>query len=128
MFFCQYSVFAYVIAVIPGSPAEKSGVKIGDVIEYVDTHATRDMDLYDVKSLLSGAPGSSVELTLINRKSEKIKIVRGKVTPAMPETRLLESQIGYVKVPILGEGQAQAVENAVKDVIRKGAKSIVIDL
>jgi carboxyl-terminal processing protease len=124
----QYSGFAYVIAVIPGSPAEKAGIKIGDVIEYVDTHATRDLDLYDVKSLLSGAPGSTVELTLINRKAEKIKLVRGKVPPTSTETRLLESQIGYLKVPILVKGQSEAVESAIKDVIKKGAKSIIIDL
>jgi carboxyl-terminal processing protease len=123
----QYSGFAYVIAVVPGSPAEKAGVKVGDVIEYVDTHATRDLDLYDVKSLLSGAPGSTVELTLIN-KPEKIKLVRGKVLPASTETRLLESHIGYVKVPILSKGQSEAVESAIKDVIRKGAKSIILDL
>src|SRR5262247_4651950 len=124
----QYSGFAYVIAVVPGSPAEKAGVKIGDVIEYVDTHATRDLDLYDVKSLLSGAPGSTVELTLINRKAEKIKIVRGKVPPTPTETRMLESQIGYIKVPILSKGQSEAVETAVKEVIKRGAKSIILDL
>src|SRR5499426_3726612 len=124
----QWSGFAYVIAVIPGSPAEKAGVKIGDVIEYIDTHATRDLDLYDVKSLLSGAPGSTVELTLINRKAEKIKLVRGKVPPTPTETRMLESQIGYIKVPILSKGQSEAVESAIKDVIKRGAKSIVIDL
>jgi carboxyl-terminal processing protease len=124
----QNSGFAYVIAVVPGSPAEKAGIKIGDVIEYVDTHATRDLDLYDVKSLLSGPPGSTVELTLFFRKPEKVKIVRGKVPPTPTETRLLESQIGYIKVPILGKGQSEAVESAIKDVIRKGAKSIIIDL
>jgi carboxyl-terminal processing protease len=124
----QYSGFAYVIAVVPGSPAEKAGVRIGDVIEYVDTHATRDLDLYDVKSLLSGSPGSAVELTLINRKTEKIKVVRGKVPPTPTETRLLESQVGYIKVPILGKGQSEAVESAIKDVVRKGAKSIILDM
>jgi len=124
----QNSGFAYVIAVVPGSPAEKAGVKIGDVIEYVDNHATRDLDLYDVKSLLSGAPGSTVELTLINRKAEKIKLVRGKVLPTPTETRMLESQIGHIKVPILGKGQSEAVESAIKEVIKKGAKSIIIDL
>lgn len=124
----QYSGFAYVIAVIPSSPAEKAGIKVGDVIEYIDGHATRDLDLYDVKSLLSGDPGSSVELTLINRKPEKVKLVRGKVPPTVAETRLLESQIGYIKVPILSKGQAEAVESAIKDVVKKGAKSIVLDL
>ena len=124
----QYSEFAYVIAVVPGSPADKAGVKVGDVIEYIDNHATRDLDLYDVKLLLAGAPGSTVELTVINRKTEKIKLVRGTVPAAQPEMRSLESQIGYIKVPILGKGQADAVAAAIKDVIKRGAKSIVLDL
>jgi carboxyl-terminal processing protease len=124
----QNSGFAYVIAVIPGSPAEKATIKVGDVIEYIDGHATRDLDLYDVKSLLSGDPGSSVELTLFFRKPEKIKLVRGKVPATPTETRILESQVGYIKVPILSKGQSEAVASAVKEVIRKGAKSIILDL
>jgi carboxyl-terminal processing protease len=123
----QYSGFAYVIAVIPNSPAEKAGIKVGDFIEYIDGHATRDLDLYDVKSLLAGEAGSSVELTLINRTPNKIKLVRGKVPPTPTETRLLESQIGYIKVPILAKGQSEAVGTAIKEVIRKGAKSIILD-
>jgi carboxyl-terminal processing protease len=57
-----YLGFAYVIAVVPNSPAEKAGIRIGDVIEYIDGHATRDLDLHDVKSLLAGQPGTAVEL------------------------------------------------------------------
>ncbi len=124
----QNSGFAYVIAVVPSSPADKAGIRVGDVIEYIDGHATRDLDLYDVKSLLMGASGSSVELTLINRKTEKIKLVRGNIPPTAVEARLIESQIGYIKIPILNKGQSEAVETAVKDVIKKGAKSIVLDL
>ncbi|HKX28185.1 MAG TPA: S41 family peptidase [Blastocatellia bacterium] len=124
----QYSGFAYVIAVVSGSPADKAGIRVGDVIEYIDGHATRDLDLYDVKLLLMGAPGSGVELTLINRKTEKLKLVRGNVPPSPTEDRLLEAQIGYVKVPILSKGQGAAVESAVKEVIKKGAKSIILDL
>jgi len=124
----QYSGFAYVIAVVPSSPAEKAGIRVGDVIEYIDGHATRDLDLFDVRSLLTGAPGSSVELALINRKTEKIKLVRGNVPAAAPEVKALEQQVGYVKVPTLGKGQSDAVAAAVKDAIKKGAKSIVLDL
>jgi carboxyl-terminal processing protease len=124
----QYSLFAYVIALAPNSPADKAGLRVGDVIEYIDGHATRDLDLYDVRSLLAGAPGSSVELTIIGRKPEKIKVIRGAVPAGAPETRALEQQIGYVKIPILGRGQSETVAAAVKEVIKKGAKSIVLDL
>jgi carboxyl-terminal processing protease len=124
----QYSYFAYVIAVVPNSAADKVGIRVGDVIEYIDGHATRDLDLYDVKALLAGQPGTSVELTLINRRAEKIKLVRSTVPNVPVETRALESQIGYVKVPILNKGQSEAVASAVKEVIKKGAKSILLDL
>ena len=124
----QYSGFAYVIALVPNSPADKAGVRVGDVIEYVDGHATSDLDLYDVKTLLMGPPGSTVELSLINRKTDKIKLVRGTVPPVQPETKLMESQIGYVKAPILNKGQSEAIETAIRDVIKKGAKSIILDL
>ncbi len=124
----QYSGFAYVIAIVPNSPAEKAGIRVGDVIEYIDGHATRDLDLYDVKSLLAGQPGTAVELSLINRKTDKLKLVRSAVGNASVETRALETQVGYVKVPILNKGQAEAVASAVKEVIKKGAKSIVLDL
>jgi carboxyl-terminal processing protease len=128
MVIAQNSGFAYVIAVVPNSPADKVGIRVGDVIEYIDGHATRDLDLYDVKLLLMGAPGSTVELSLINRRTDKIKLVRGNLPSPVVETRILESQIGHLKVPILNKGQSQLIENAVKDVIKKGAKSIILDL
>ena len=124
----QYSGFAYVITVVPNSHAEKAGIRVGDVIEYIDGHATRDLDLYDVKTLLAGQVGTSVELSLINRKTDKIKLTRAVVASAPIEARAIESQVGYVKVPILHKGQAEAVATAVKDVLKKGAKSILLDL
>ena len=124
----QYSDFAYVIAVVPGSPADKAGVRVGDIIEYIDGHATRDLDLYDVRSLLRGATGSVTEITLINRRSDKIKITRGAVPSVSPEVRALEQQIGYVKVPILVKGQAEAVKKSVGESIKKGAQRIILDL
>src|SRR5262245_26750601 len=67
----QYSGFAYVIAVVPGSPAEKSGIKVGDVIEYIDGHATRDLDLYDAKSRLRGHMRTCVELRWFRLNTDK---------------------------------------------------------
>jgi carboxyl-terminal processing protease len=124
----QYSDFAYVIAVVPASPADRAGIRVGDVIEYIDGHATRDLDLYDVKSLLRGNAGSSIELTLLNRRGEKIKLVRGTVPPVSPEIRALEQQIGYIKVPVLTAGLSQAVEKAVSQAIKNGAQRIILDL
>jgi carboxyl-terminal processing protease len=124
----QYAGFAYVIAVVPGSPAEKAGLRVGDVIEYINGQATRDLGLYDVKSLLFGPVGAPIELSLINRKAGKLKLIPGVVPPTPVESRIIEAQIGYLKLPILARGQAGQVEAAVRDLLKKGARSLVIDL
>jgi carboxyl-terminal processing protease len=125
----QYQGFAYVIAVVPASPADKAGIQPGDVIEYIDGHATRDLDLYDVRSLLLGAPGTTAELSLFrNNNTEKVKITRGKVIIPRPELRTLEHQIGYIKLQVLKEGQAAAVQAAVSEAIKRGAQRIILDL
>ncbi|HYE75964.1 MAG TPA: S41 family peptidase, partial [Blastocatellia bacterium] len=125
----QYRGYAYVIAVIPGSPADKAGIKPGNVIEYIDGHATRDIDLYDMRSLLNGAPGSTVEVAVFrSNATDKIKITRGAVVQPKPEIQSLENQIGYVKVPVLNAGQADVVQAAVRDAIKRGAQKLILDL
>jgi carboxyl-terminal processing protease len=124
----QFSDFAYVIAVVPGSSADKVGIRVGDVIEYIDGHATRDLDLYDVKTLLKGTPGTSVELTLLRRRNEKMKLVRAAVPKVNPEVRALEQQIGYIKVPILSAGMSESVSKAVVDATKAGAQRLILDL
>lgn len=124
----QYSGFAYVIAVVPSSPAERTGLRVGDVIEYINGQATRDLGLYDVQTLLSGPAGTPIELSLINRKAGKLKLVPGTVPTTAVESRILEPQIGYLKVPILVSGQSSQVESSAKELIRKGARSLIVDL
>jgi carboxyl-terminal processing protease len=50
--------FLYVVAPIKGSPADQSGVRAGDIIEYIDGKATRDISLYDARQLLNGSGGN----------------------------------------------------------------------
>src|SRR6476661_6757045 len=60
--FSQVSSYLYVISVVKDSPADKAGLKSGDVIEYIENKATRDISLYDARQLILGEAGSSVKL------------------------------------------------------------------
>lgn len=68
--YSQYSGYLYIIAPVKGGPADKAGIKTGDVIEYIDNKATRDISLYDGRQLLLGDPGSLVSLRVL-RAGEK---------------------------------------------------------
>src|SRR5215813_5624036 len=50
----QVASYLYVISPMKGSAADQAGVKAGDIIEYIDNKATRDISLYDAKQLLNG--------------------------------------------------------------------------
>ena len=79
--------YAYVVSVLPNSPAAKAGIKTRDFIEYIEGHATPDIDLADISALLSGQPGTTVEVAIRrggSRNSEKIKITRAAVVLPKP--------------------------------------------
>src|ERR687897_541353 len=61
----QVASYLYVIAPVKGGPAEQAGVQAGDIIEYIDTKATRDISLYDAKQLLNGGSGSEVKVRIL---------------------------------------------------------------
>src|ERR671920_552196 len=60
--FSQVSSYLYVISVVKDSPADRAGLKAGDVIEYIENKATRDISLYDARQLLMGDANSKVNL------------------------------------------------------------------
>ena len=68
--------YAAVVAVIPGSPAEKAGLQDADIIEAIEGKSTREMSLAEIRNLLSGQPGSNVTVAVVRaRKAEPQKIV-----------------------------------------------------
>jgi len=63
-----------VVAAVPGSPAAKAGLTTGDMIETIKGVATRDMPLAYANLLLKGAPGSSVEISVLQRRPDPHKL------------------------------------------------------
>src|SRR2546421_6787072 len=47
----QVASYLYVIAPVKGAPADQAGVRAGDIIEYINGRATRDISLYDARQL-----------------------------------------------------------------------------
>ena len=127
--FSQVSSYLYVISVIKGSPAEKAGLKAGDVIEYIETKATRDISLYDAQQLLLGEAGSKINLRILRPGgAQTITVVRGAYKIPEAETRIEAGKIGVVKVYSLEKGEAKDIRNRVQDLMKQGVQKIVLDL
>jgi carboxyl-terminal processing protease len=124
--------FGYItiVSVIPGSPAAKSGLTTGDMLESIKGIATRDMPLAYARLLLRGTPGSAVDLSVLRRKPEpqKLTMTRVAITAPAVESKLLPDNIGYIKVAAMGSARVKETANAIAELQKQGAKKLLLDL
>src|SRR5882672_1562619 len=126
----QVASFLYVIAPMKGSPADEAGIHSGDVIEYIDGKATRDISLYDAKQLLNGAAGSEVKLRILraNARPLTLTVKRSAFRAPAAEARMETGRIGILRVNSFASGEATDARARVQDLIKQGAQKMVVDL
>jgi carboxyl-terminal processing protease len=123
--------YASVISVIPGSPADKAGLQDTDIIEAIEGKSTREMSLAEIHNLLSGQPGSNVNVSVVRaRKAEPQQLVITRDMIAIPPVadKMLADSIGEIKVDALTKGMPEEVAAKVKALQKAGAKKLILDL
>ena len=123
--------YAAVISVIPGGPADKAEIESGDIIEAIEGKTTRDMSLAEIDGLLTGPPGSVVNVSVVRpRRAQPVKsaLTRAIVTDPPISDKMMEDGIGYIKIDDFPKGRSQEIANKLKAVQKEGAKKIILDL
>jgi carboxyl-terminal processing protease len=115
-----------------GSPADKSGLKIGDVIKSVDGIDVTDKGVEDISKLLKGQARTDLTIN-IQRYGEDdeqtIELTRERITiDNIPYFGMVNDNIGYIRLANFTTGAGREVENALKDLKKEGAEKIVFDL
>ena len=74
---------AIVVGVIDGSPAQRSGIRTGDIIQSVDGLSTETLETDEIKSLFMGEIGSKVSLVIETQNAtvDKLQLYRAKFEP-----------------------------------------------
>jgi carboxyl-terminal processing protease len=126
----QVASYLYVIAPMKGSPADLAGVRAGDIIEYIDGKATRDISLYDAKQLLNGAPGSEVKLRILraNARPLTLPVKRSTSRAAAAEARVEPGKIGILRINSFADGDTADVRSRLQELAKQGAQKVVVDL
>jgi carboxyl-terminal processing protease len=122
--------FPYVIAPLPGSPAEKAGVKPGDLIDTVDGKPVRNSSLWKVKAALEGPEGTKVEMFVFRGGDERrvtLKIPRARFEPPPVSTRF-DKDVAIIKIPAFRKDTAAAVRQGLEQAKAKSAQSVVVDV
>lgn len=119
-----------VIAPIDDTPADKAGLKAGDIILKINDKSTLGMTIDEAVSLMRGKVGEPIDITIV-RKGEvepiKVHIVRGKITIDSVHSKVIGNDILYIRVSSFDKKVADDVAKAIKN--KKGTtKGIVLDL
>jgi len=114
-----------------GSPAQQSGLKIGDIIIEIDGTNVSEVGFKKATQMLLGEEGSIVELNIIRAGEGEILPFLIKHTKFIIQTveyRMLESQIAYMFINEFTKETLADFTVAYDDVVQKGAKGLIIDV
>jgi carboxyl-terminal processing protease len=118
-----------IIAPIAGSPAEKAGIRAGDVILEVDGQSIAGMSLVEVVLIVQGPRGTTVTLSVLHEgetEPEVIEIVRAEIE--MPSVRFeMMDDIAYINITNFSERTAEELSPVLEEVNRQ-ASGIILDL
>jgi len=132
-----------VASLLPDTPAYKSGLDAGDVIENVDDVPTKDMSLNCAVRRITGPAGTKVVLTIRSpgeKDTKKIIITRARITvPTIRGWQRTEGgkwlymldddqKIGYIRLTSFSGSTSSDFESILKKLEARGLKGLILDL
>jgi len=126
--------FVKVIAPIDDTPAQRAGIKAGDLIVLLDDTPVKGMTLSDAVKIMRGKPGMSIKLTVVRESEDKplsITIVRDIIKVKSVKNRILEPGYGYIRISHFQTRTRHDLKKAINALRKKSQrplKGLVLDL
>ena len=126
--------FVRVISPIEDTPADKAGVKAGDIIIKLDDTQVKGLALNDAVKLMRGKRGSSILLTIVREgevKPLEISVTRDVIRVKSVRSRILEPGYGYIRISSFQSKTTRNVIAALEKLLNKAdhnLKGLVLDL
>ena len=122
--------YATIVAVDPGSPADREHLSDGDVIESIGDTSTRELSLAVVRLMLEGKLGSNVSLSVVRPRKpdpDKITLTRTVIpAPSLSEQQYENSTILYLKPGALTSDRVDQIAAKIKAAGK--ARKVLLDL
>ena len=119
-----------VVAPIEGSPAEKAGLKAGDIIKLIDGQTVENMTIDEAISKIRGKKDTAVTLNILRTGNDKpfdVKINRDVINVKSVRYKL-ENGIANIRILRFDQETSKLVDDAAGDMIKNGAKGLILDL
>ena len=117
-----------IIKPLENSPAQKAGIKAGEVIIKVNDEASSDWSVEKVVSKIRGEVGTSVKLTLLSgSQTREVSVVRQNIVSPAVESEI-DGEIGILKVNRFGDDTVSLSRKYASEFVEKGVKKVILDL
>lgn len=129
-----------IVAVIPGSPAEKAGLRKGDTVMQIDGREVVRITYAEAVQSLDGAMGSQISFKILreNKKSNtsapggvqslNVAVIRGEYTQRTVDADLINGNVGYLRISRFSQNTPDDFNDAVSNLVNRGVCGLVIDL
>ncbi len=126
--------FIKVVSPIDDTPAQRAGIKTGDLIIRLDDQPVKGMSLADAVKTMRGEPGSKIELTVVREGADaplKMTLVRAVIKVQSVKSRILEKDYGYMRISSFQSGTGESLKEALATLKKDNGqklKGLVLDL
>ena len=122
-----------VVSPIEGSPADRAGLKPGDLITKVDDTAVKGLSLNEAVKRMRGEPGTKVILTILRRdenRSFPVTIVREEIRTQSVKSKVVEPGYAWLRLSQFQERTVEDFVTKLEDIYKRepGLKGLVLDL
>ena len=121
-----------VIAPMEDTPAFRAGLWSGDKITEINGDSTEGLALEDAVKKLRGDPGTTVKIKIFRPKTQLMKefeLERAIINvPSIKDTRVLDGDIGYVRMLQFGEDTSADLQKALDELEGSKVRALVLDL
>lgn len=122
--------YLMIISPMPGSPAEKAGLRTGDKIIGIDGEDMTGVDGEVVRKKVLGPAGTKVILTIAREGVEPfdVEIIRASIKVPSVESRMLDDQIAYVRLFIFSDDADKELHDALDRLLAEKPVGLILDL
>ena len=120
-----------IIAPLPDMPAEKAGLRAGDLVLAIDENSTMGISIDEAVGKIRGPKDTDVVLAIKREGEDKVReitITRGKIVVSSVRTEFRDDGLYLIKITNFNDDTKRLFDKAVREIIENNPEGIILDL
>lgn len=118
-----------IISPISGFPAEKAGIRAGDIISKIDGESAYDITITDAVKKIRGQKGTKVKLEVVrDGEVKEFEITRDTINIPSVEYEINDDNVGVLTISRFGEDTVKLAKQAAQEFKDKNVKGVILDV